>query len=131
MRLSKEDEWRISGMQRALELVKAGGVEALEKEIDFRCKYKVPVKISQVALEKFTDNVKMNTIDTIKIMAASTLRDEFGFGKERLKRFAERFESKCECMMKDYCSWQDQIDCLREETGLEFGIRENKENVKQ
>lgn len=36
----------------------------------------------------------MNTIDTIRNLSLAVLRDEFGFGKDRLKRFAERFENK-------------------------------------
>lgn len=130
MKLSKEDEWRISGMQYALKIAKKDGIEALEKEINFRCRYEVPLGVSQKTINKFTDNVKANMFDTMKIMVSSTLRDEFDFGTKRLQRFIQRFEQKCECMIKDYCSWQDQIDSLKEETGLEMSIRENNKNVK-
>ena len=130
MKLSKEDEWRISGMQYALKIAKKDGIEALEKEINFRCRYEIPLDVSQKTINKFTDNVKANMFDTMKIMVSSTLRDEFDFGAKRLQRFIQRFEQKCECMIKDYCSWQDQIDSLKEETGLEMSIRENNKNVK-
>lgn len=109
---------------------KKGGIEALEKEIQFRCRYKVPIGITQRVADQFTDNVKQQTIDTFKIIVARTLRDEFDFGAKRIQRFSERFENQCECMVKDYCSWQDQIDCLKEETGLHMSIRENNKNVR-
>jgi hypothetical protein len=77
-------------------------------------------------VDDFQERVKYNTVDTIKILACVTLRDEFGFGKDRLKRFAERFMLKTECLADDYTNWQEQIDILREECGLEFTIRKNE-----
>jgi hypothetical protein len=43
-----------------------------------------------------------------------------------LRRFAERFMLKTECLVGDYTDWQEQIDILCEECGLEFEIRKNE-----
>ena len=70
--------------------------------------------------------IKMNTIDTVLIMSCMVLRDEFGFGQKRIKQFFDRFNLKTECICDGDVIWDDFIDALREETGIEFSIRENK-----
>ena len=48
------------------------------------------------------------------------------FGQKRLDRFCERFNSKTEAICDGDIIWDDLIETLKEETGLEFAIRENK-----
>lgn len=55
-----------------------------------------------------------------------TLHDEFGFGTQRCDRFIKRFNKKAECIMDDMASWNDYIKTIKEELGIELGIRENK-----
>ena len=59
-------------------------------------------------------------------MSCMVLRDEFGFGQKRIKQFFDRFNLKTECICDGDVIWDDFIDALREETGIEFSIRENK-----
>lgn len=123
---SKDEQARREGMAYALRIAKENGIDALEADLRWRNVGDIPVGLEKAVVDDFQERVKYNTVDTIKILACVTLRDEFGFGKDRLKRFAERFMLKTECLADDYTNWQEQIDILREECGLEFTIRKNE-----
>lgn len=127
---SKEELARREGMSYALRYAKKNGIEALEKELKMRGAYDIPIRISDKDLKAFTDNAKMMLLDTVLILASMTLHDEFGFGHDRLQRFVKRFNFKAECIGDDYTSWQDQLDILKEECGLEYLIRMNDKDVK-
>lgn len=127
---SKEEQARREGMSYALRYAKEHGLEALEQDLKKRGAYNIPIRISDKELKEFTDNAKMMLLDAVLILSSMTLHDEFGFGKERLSRFIERFNQKAECIGEDYTSWQDQIDILKEECGIEFQLRMNDKDVR-
>lgn len=106
---------RISGAAWILDVVKNQGMDAAEQEIKRRGGAFVPMEINTDALNDFENRVKAQTIDTICLLSAVTLRDEFGFGKERLKRFVERFNEKADCIGSDYVNWSDMIEQMKEE----------------
>ena len=127
---SKEEQARLQGMSYALRVAKEKGIDGLEEELKRRQAYNIPIRISNKELQAFTDNAKNMMLDTILILASVTLHDEFGFGHDRLNRFKERFNFKAECIGEDFTDWQDQIDILKEECGLEYSIRFNDKNVR-
>lgn len=116
---------RSAGMILAHDIVKEGGIEALRKEIKFRNISGINVGISQKELDDRTDKIKKRTLDTVLVMAVAVLRDEFDFGKKRCSRFIERFNKKADCLMADMASWDDYIQMIQEEIGIELVIREN------
>lgn len=123
----KVHEYRMSGAAWILDMVKKDGIEAAENELKRRGAAFVPMEIKKDELEDFERRVKERTVDTICLMSAVTLRDEFGFGKDRLNRFVERFKNKTECLGDDYITWADMIEQMKEETGIDFNIRNNGE----
>lgn len=127
---SKEEQARLQGMSYALRVAKEKGIDGLEEELKRRQAYNIPIRISNKELQQFTDNAKNMLLDTILILASVTLHDEFGFGHDRLNRFKERFNFKAECIGDSFTDWQDQIEILREECGLEYSIRFNDKNVR-
>lgn len=127
---SKEEQARREGMSYALRVAKEKGIDGLEEELKRRQAYNIPIRISNKELQEFTDNAKNMMLDTILILASVTLHDEFGFGHDRLNRFKERFNFKAECIGDSFTDWQDQIDILKEECGLEYSIRFNDKNVR-
>ena len=129
-KINKEEQARLEGMAFALKIAKEKGIEALENECKFRNATRIPIAVSRKASDECINKIKMNTIDTVTILAAMTLHDEFGFGKERIARFMNRFNFKAECIMEDYTTWDDQIQILAEECGLELSIRKNDKDVK-
>lgn len=127
---SKEEQARLQGMSYALRVAKEKGIDGLEEELKRRQAYNIPIRISNKELQEFTTNAKNMMLDTILILASVTLHDEFGFGHDRLNRFKERFNFKAECIGDSFTDWQDQIDILKEECGLEYSIRFNDKNVR-
>lgn len=129
-KINKEEQARLQGMAYALKIAEEKGVDGLREEIKYRNATYVPIAISRKAMDECVNNIKMNTIDTMLILSASTLRDEFGFGKERLARFIERFNHKAECLIDGFCTWDDQMTMLAEECGIKLNIRHNDKNVR-
>lgn len=115
-----------SGMENACRIAKEKGIEVLDEECKFRKKTNIPISIERKKCDEAIERIKLNTIDTIRILSLAVLRDEFGFGKDRLKRFVERFEIKTECLCEEYVKWEDIIENIKEETGLEESIRKNE-----
>lgn len=122
----KLHEARMAGAAWIMNIVRTQGMEAAEKELKTRGALFIPLEVNQKQLDETVYKIKMNTIDCILIMSCMVLRDEFDFGQVRLSRFCDRFNSKTEALCDEEIIWDDLINTLREETGLDFTIRENK-----
>ncbi len=128
-RISKEERLRQEGMAQAYRIVQTKGIDGLKKDMEMRGITGVPVGISPSAIEESIRRIKENTVDTVRILAAMALRDEFGFGKTRLDRFVQRFNLKTECLQAEYMTWEDMTKTLKEELGITFEIRKNEKDV--
>jgi hypothetical protein len=128
-RIDKEEQARREGMAYALRIAKEKGIDALEEDLKMRNAIGLPVGVDRKALNQFTENVKFNTVDTMVILMAVTLHDEFGFGEKRVQRAIDRFMFKANCLDEDYTTWQEQIEILKEELGIELSIRANDKDV--
>lgn len=129
-RIDKEEQARREGMAYALRIAKEKGIDALEEDLKMRNAIGLPVGVDRKALNQFTENVKFNTVDTMVILMAVTLHDEFGFGEKRVQRVIDRFMFKANCLDEDYTTWQEQIEILKEELGIELSIRANDKDVR-
>lgn len=109
-RVAKSDrklhEARMAGAAWLMNVIKTQGMEAAEKELKVRGAMFVPLEVSKKQLDESVYKIKLNTIDTILI--------------------CERFNSKTEAICDGDIIWDDLIETLKEETGLDFTIRENK-----
>ena len=124
--MSKEQDKaraRIEGMEYALKLAKEKGIEALEQEVKWRNASGIGCRISREELNEASDAIKLRTLDTVLALASLTLRDEFDFGKTRLKRFIERFNSKTEFIADGEVTWDDILDVIKDEVNIDLGIR--------
>lgn len=113
-RMSKEEQARREGMAYALRFAREKGLDALEADLKMRNAIDLPLRVSKADLDKFSDNVKYNTVLYVKILMAVTMHDEFGFGNKRIKQMFERFDNKAECIAEDYSTWEEQIRKSRE-----------------
>ena len=69
-------------------------------------------------------------VDTFTILVVVRAgMQKFGFGKTRLSRFIQGFD-QAEYLDEDYCTWEDQIEILRQECGLDLSIRKNDKDVR-
>lgn len=117
---------REDGLLMALDIAKNGGIEALEKEIRFRNVTGIRTALAKKDLDKATIKIKERLLDTVTVLSVATLHDEYGFGAKRCMRFIERFNLKAECLVDDMASWEDYIQAIQEELGIEMVIRKNE-----
>ena len=99
MARDKLEEARREGMAYALKIAKTKGIEGLEEECKFRGATKMPLALPKNAIDECVLKIKENTIDTITILSAITLRDQFGFGYEK-RNTSRRIRSN---KKKDQC----------------------------
>lgn len=123
---NKEMQARTEGMAYAMRIAKEKGIEELEKEIKFRNLTGISLNLSRKDLNTASEKIKEMTMDTFTILTVAVLHDEFGFGERRCQRFIDRMNQKAECMIDDFCTWDDYIQTIKEELNLELQIRWNK-----
>ena len=119
----KIHEYRMSGAAWILDIAQRYGIDEAVKELKQRSAEFILLEVSHEELEACTKRIKNNAIDSICLLSAVTLRDEFDFGRSRLNRFIDRFNSKAECLADDDVSWADMRQTMREECGLDFNWR--------
>ena len=90
----------------------------------------LPCGVPQKAMDECIRNIKNNVVDTFTVLVAYTLHHKFGYGKARLARFVEEFNFQAECLADDYCTWDDLINEMREECGMDLKIRKNDRDVR-
>jgi hypothetical protein len=116
---------REDGLLLAERLVKEGGLEYLQEEIEYRGITGVHTQLAKKEIEKASEVIKMNTLDTVLLLAISAIRDEFDYGPVRLKRFINRMEKKATCLIGDMATWEDFRETIKEETGIEVNVRQS------
>lgn len=127
--MSKADDIamaRIAGMEYALRRIREAGMEEFEKELGWRNRNRIGMTITQQEINEASDRIKAQTYDTMRVMTLLTLHDEFGFGKARLDRFNERWNTKVECLTEDFAEWEDYKKILHDECGIDTEIRWNR-----
>ncbi len=129
-RKDTEEQARREGMAYALMIAQDKGVDGLAEELKFRNITQIPIAVSRKACDLCITRIKENTIDTVLVLMAATMHDEFGFGEKRVQQAINRFEEKAECLNEDYCTWEDHIQMIKDEMGIELKIRMFDEDVK-
>ena len=76
-RIDKLERARQEGMSYALEVARKKGIEGLEEELRMRGVTGIPIGVSRSAVDKVIENIKNQTLDTVNILTAMTLHDEF------------------------------------------------------
>jgi hypothetical protein len=121
-KLSKEETARYQGALWMVTYAKEHGLEEAEKELEQRGIRQMPIGINKSDLKRFEQYEKQNTIKTVLLMALMVMRDEYGFGYERLNRFIDRFNKKTACLVDDYVSWRDIQQTILDETGIHINL---------
>lgn len=119
-KMNKELMARLEGMQYAYDFAKKNGLDALEEEIKFRCNTKLPYTTNRQQVMEFQEMIKQRMLSTVALMSVLILREEFGFGSQRLKRFSDKFKDNTEQLMSGDLTWRDTYEAMVEEVG--FGI---------
>lgn len=116
---------REDGLLLAERIVKEGGLERLQEEIKYRGITGAHTQLAKKEIEKASEVIKMTTIDTILLLALSTVRDEFGLGEKRMQRLINRMEKKATCLIGDMATWEDFRETIKEEMGIEVNVRQS------
>ena len=119
-KMNKELMARLEGMQYAYDFAKKNGLDALEEEIKFRCNTKLPYTTNRQQVMEFQEMIKQRMLSTVALMSVLILREEFGFGSQRLKRFSDKFKDNTEQLMSGDLTWRDTYEEMVKEVG--FGI---------
>ena len=123
-KLSKEELARYGGAEWAIRLTEERGIEGAKQYLEERGIKGIPLAAKQSDLDRFCEEEKANTIATIMMMAAVTLRDEYDMDAEQIDRFIKRFNTKTECLLGQYVNWEELRDGLAEETGIRITLPE-------
>lgn len=121
-RISKEEQARYGGAEWCLNLVKQVGLEGAEKELQQRGIQGCPLAFTEVDRKVYSNNVYKHIYKSMLCLVVLTLRDEFGFGINRVKRFMERFENKAQVLNDDFAEWEDYETILKDELGITFSM---------
>lgn len=116
---------REDGLLLAEKIVKEGDLERLQEEIKYRGITGIHTQLAKKEIEKASEVIKMTTIDTILLLALSTVRDEFGFGEKRMQRLINRMEKKATCLIGNMATWEDFRETIKKETGIEVNVRQS------
>ena len=106
---------RAQGLELALRIVKADGIEALEKEVRVRGRTRVNTSVNLKDLNLAVQPIKELCMETFSVLIIDTLHVHLGFGPARANRFMDAFWLKADCIMEDFASWQDYVDAMRKE----------------
>ena len=117
-KLSKEECARYSGAEWLLRLAKEKGLDVAEQELTNRGIRNIPLGVTRKDIEDFYRKQKSNIILCMTLIAAATLHDEYDFEVEELNRYINRFNTKADCLCKEYVSWEDLQQIIKEETGI-------------
>lgn len=123
-RFNKTIQARNDGLLMALNIAKEKGIDGLEEEIKFRNITGLHTKYTKSELEKAEQTFKHQVILYYQAASLFTLKEKFGFGKVRLKRFHDMFEELCDSVLKDYLTLEDIVDYLKDEYGINLMYKE-------
>ena len=121
---------RQEGMSYALKIAKEGGMEALEKEIKYRnIENYWYMGLNKKETQEVKEKIALRTKGIVTCVSLLTLRDEFGFGKDRGLRFLNRFDTKIDCLIGNpedgqTVTLEDYAEAVRQEMGIKIEISE-------
>lgn len=83
---------------------------------------KVQYSIKQIRKMKAEEYEKgqQEALNIVNVFPLLVLRDKFGFGKKRLKRFSEEYLEVIDAYNKDYLDFYDVVKMMEEETGIDY-----------
>lgn len=111
-------EGRNQGIVFALELVRKGGIEALEKEVVARNISGLSMTMAQKEVEKNIRTMQFHSTRMSIAIALITLLDEFGMGKYQVRKFKETFDKKVDDIIEKDGDTSEMLERIEKELGL-------------
>lgn len=115
---------RNEGLVMALKIVREGGIEALEKEIEYRNLTGVSLNIPWKELEVATTKIRLRATEVAIAISLITLLEEFYFSRYQVLKFKEVFDRKVDNILNDEATLDDYLNRIHDELGIEMVIRD-------
>ena len=112
-------------MDYATRQIQSIGMDAWLQELRSRKLHGLAITVSQKDIDVASETIKQMTISTVLTLAIAVLHDEFGFGHKRCLQFRNRFDSKADCLMGEWATWDDYIDMIKDELDIEIELVRN------
>lgn len=119
-RMSKIEQARWDGFNRACRVAKEQGVDGLLEEQKKRGVQNISVALEPNALMQAAESVGRNAIWLAINTSCLVLRDKFDFGHTRIQRFLTEYVEVTDSVDKKLLSYEDAENVIREETGIDF-----------
>ena len=83
---------------------------------------KIQYSIKQIRKMKVEEYEKgqQEALNIVNVFPLLVLRDKFGFGKKRLKRFSKEYLEVINAYNKDYLDFNDVVKMIEEEVGIDY-----------
>lgn len=88
----KSFEWRMQGMVYACKIAKEKGIDYLVQDIKRRGVLKVDIYCTDKKIDELWNGISESINNNTIITAMYILKNEFGFGKDRLKKFKDLYK---------------------------------------
>lgn len=115
---------RQQGLEMAYRILKdtknEDGAYHIANEIRKRGRCPIKTVVTMKELEKLTEPIKWTIYESFMCMAIMVLHDQFGFGKKRCLDFINRWNFKTDCMSSGLVEWQDMVEAIKEEIGIDI-----------
>ena len=129
-KMKKEEQARLEGVGYAIRFLEQGNtLEDLKEDARRRGATMTPIWVTKAMESDYCDRVKVNTMQTILLMACSVLQAEFDFGNAqrggnpgRLARFVNKFNQYCGDMLNGDMDWGDLKQELARTTGIDLPL---------
>ena len=112
------------GMAMALKIVRDGGIEALEKEIEYRNLTGVSLNITRPELEQATTAIRLRATEVAIAISLITLLDEFCFSKYQARRYKEVFDQQVDRVLNDEVTLNDYLKRISRDLDIKMVIRD-------
>ena len=118
----KEDRIWGEGFERACEIAKRDGLDALLKEQRLRGAYGFTPRLTFSDLDLATDEIKHLTFSTMCIACVAVLHDDFGFGGKRVQKFLDGVDKVGKYMDKGWICWLDLIEGIKARLSVDLHV---------
>lgn len=122
MSRDKTAEWRLEGMYYAYKIAKENGLEALEDELKFRKATGIKTLVTKEEMRTLHEEIVKRTSKAILVLSVMVLHDELDLSGEDLQRFINRFNEKAAGIAENYTTWEEQMEVLKDEMGIEVSF---------
>jgi hypothetical protein len=111
---------RNQGLAMALKIVNDGGIEALEKEIQYRNLTGVSLNLTKAEMEAATTKMRLHATEVAIVISMVALLEEFRFSKFQVHKFKKTFDEKVEAIINDSVPMAEYLQVCKEQYGIEI-----------